>query len=320
MKKIKCMVVGLGRIGLLYDSYRFPKQIWTHSKAISKNKNFELYLGIDPNPKNLQIFKKRFPNARAYKRIEDVPKSILVDICIVSTPGDNHLLSIKKLIKKFNPKLVFCEKPIEYSLKKAKKLINLCTKSNIKLRVNYIRRCDPSAQKIKKFIKKNQRLNKNLFIHGTVRYSKGLLENGSHFIDLVTYWFGNLIRIEKFKKNKNFDHDFNLFFKNAKITFLSCNIKNFQNFSIELFFSKYRLRYDYSGDDIYLNKIIKHKNKVTRNLILNKKKRSIKSQFLIYQKNVMDELLKVYKNNKSEKLCTGTEALNVLKIVKRVQG
>ena len=34
----------------------------------------------------------------------------------------------------------------------------------------------------------------------------------------------------------------------------------------------------------------------------------------------MDELLKVYKNNKSEKLCTGTEALNVLKIVKRVQG
>ena len=70
MKKIKCMVVGLGRIGLLYDSYRFPKQIWTHSKAISKNKNFELYLGIDPNPKNLQIFKKDFLTQEPIKELK----------------------------------------------------------------------------------------------------------------------------------------------------------------------------------------------------------------------------------------------------------
>ena len=43
------------------------------------------------------------------------------------------------------------------------------------------------------------------------------------------------------KKQKGFDYDFVLFFEKAKITFLSCNITNFQNFSIELFLNDSRL-------------------------------------------------------------------------------
>ena len=320
MKKIKCIIVGLGRIGMLYDNNNFPKQIWTHTKSISKDSKFHLFAGIDKNLKNLNVFKKRYKNALAFKTIEDIPKHISTDICIVSTPGDNHFHTIRKIINKFNPKLIFCEKPIDYSVKNATKIINICKRRNIKLRVNYIRRCDPSAKKIKKLVDHNKKINSNFFVHGTVRYSKGLLENGSHFIDLITYWFGNLVKIEKFKKNKNFDYDFNLYFRNAKITFLSCNIKNFQNFSIELFFEKYRLRYDHSGEDIYLNKIIKHKNKVTRNLVLSQKKILIRSQFLLYQKNVIKELFKVYRNIESKTLCDGIEALKVLKIVKRIQG
>ena len=57
---IKCIVIGLGRIGMLYDNPNYPNQIWTHTKAIEKSKYFKLVCGIDTNNSNLKIFKKSF--------------------------------------------------------------------------------------------------------------------------------------------------------------------------------------------------------------------------------------------------------------------
>ena len=49
------------------------------------------------------------------------------------------------------------------------------------------------------------------------------------------------------------------------------------------------------------------------------KKKIINNQLNIYQKNVMNEVKKVYSNKKSDKLSTGEQALEVLKIVKKIQ-
>ena len=48
------------------------------------------------------------------------------------------------------------------------------------------------------------------------------------------------------------------------------------------------------------------------------KKERINSQFLVYQKNVMHEVKKVYYDKKSDQLCTGEQALYVLKIIKKI--
>ena len=53
--------------------------------------------------------------------------------------------------------MIICEKPIEYSIQKSIKILNLCKKNKIKLLVNFIRRCDPSALKIKKIINNKQK-------------------------------------------------------------------------------------------------------------------------------------------------------------------
>ena len=315
---IKCAVIGLGRIGMLYDSDKYPNQIWSHTKAISKSKDVKLHCVIDSIQKKLNIYKKRFKKSSALRSISDLTNNNKIDLCIVSTPARDHYNSIKKLLEKTKPKMIICEKPIEYSIQKSIKILNLCKKNKIKLLVNFIRRCDPSALKIKKIINNKQKKIKNFYAHGTIRYSKGLLENGSHFIDLAIYWFGKIKKIEKMKKQKGFDYDFVLFFEKAKITFLSCNITNFQNFSIELFLNDSRLRYDHSGNEIFINKIYKHENLQTRNLIMDFKKNMIKSDFLVYQKNVMNEVKKIYYNKKSDQICSGKEALYVLKIVKKI--
>ena len=316
---INCLVIGLGRIGMLYDNPNYPAQIWTHTKAISRSKDFNLICGIDSKNSKLQIFKKRFKKSLAYRNISQIPKDLKIDLAIIATPANKHFMSIAQLLKRIKPSMIICEKPIESNIKNSLKILKICKKKRIKLAVNYIRRCDPSAATIKKMIINKQQKFKNSYFHGTIRYSKGLLENGSHFIDLATYWFAKVEKIEIFKKQKQFDYDFNLFFKNAKITFLSCNIKNFQNFSIELFINDIRLRYDFSGYDISINRIIKHKNYQTRNLIMDPKKKKISSQFNIYQKNVMKEVKKVYNNKRSDKLSTGEQSLEILRIIKKIQ-
>ena len=43
---------------------------------------------------------------------------------------------------------------------------------------------------------------------------------------------GKVKKIQIFSKTKHFDYDFVLHFDNAKITFLSCSIKKFENLNL----------------------------------------------------------------------------------------
>ena len=319
MKKKNCIIVGLGRIGLLYDSGKLSKKILTHAKAVDNSKKFNLLAGVDNNPKSLKIFKKRFNKSLIFNNVNKLnfKQKFKIDLVIIATPAHTHYTLCKKIIAKIKPKVILCEKPLERNYIKGKKLIELAKKNNVKLKVNFIRRCDPSANKILKIIKKETKY-KTIF-HGTVRYSKGLLENGSHFIDLIVFWFGKVKKIQIFSKTKHFDYDFVLHFDNAKITFLSCSIKKFENFSIELFLANLRLRYDMSGEEIYIQNIVKDKNVGTRDLLLSHKKTFIKSNFDIYQKNVLTEVEKVFNNYDSKILSTGEEALYILKLIDSIK-
>ena len=78
---------------------------------------------------------------------------------------------------------------MDNSLVVARKMIEMCNKNNVKLFVNYIRRSEPSVIQIKKMIE-------DRIIEAPVRavawYSKGLLNNGSHMLNLLEYWLGDV--------------------------------------------------------------------------------------------------------------------------------
>ena len=50
------LIIGLGKIGMLYDYNN--NLIVTHSKSVTNNKNFKLISAIDPNHKKRTIFQK----------------------------------------------------------------------------------------------------------------------------------------------------------------------------------------------------------------------------------------------------------------------
>ena len=57
---INTLIVGLGKIGMLYDIKK--KAYLTHTKCIQKNKNFNLVGGIDLSLKNSKILFKNSKN------------------------------------------------------------------------------------------------------------------------------------------------------------------------------------------------------------------------------------------------------------------
>ena len=95
-----------------------------------------------------------------------------------------------KLVESPGLKLILCEKPLSYNLNEAKEMVQICEKRGVSLYVNYMRRADPNVIEIKRRIDCGEILGP---IKINAWYSKGILNNGSHLINLASYWIGDYI-------------------------------------------------------------------------------------------------------------------------------
>jgi predicted dehydrogenase len=111
------------------------------------------------------------------------------DVISICSPTQYHAHDIEFAIK-LKPKLIFCEKPITYSIQESCDLIAEARKNNVLLAVNYSRRFDPDVQLFKNQIEET--------CYGELRsivgvYNKGVLNNGSHMIDMLHFLLGPLL-------------------------------------------------------------------------------------------------------------------------------
>ena len=214
------------------------------------------------------------------------------------------------------PLAILCEKPLDIDIEKARKIVNECYKNNIKLYVNYIRRSDPGSIKVKEMLKKE--IFKKPY-KGIVWYSKGLKNNGSHFINLLEYWFGQHIDIKNISKGKQYkkindcDYDFTITFKNAEIFFCASIEESSTYNSIEIMSPTGRLLYENGGEEIFFQKVNSPKNNY-----LEKEKTFIQTNMNKYQYNVLNNLSASIKG-KSSFISMGNDALQTLEIVNMIE-
>ena len=90
---------------------------------------------------------------------------------------------------RLKPKLIFCEKPVTSSAAETERLVAECRKANIPLAVNHTRAWDPDISKLKAGIHAGQwgRLRSAVGL-----YNKGILNNGSHMLDLLHRLIGSM--------------------------------------------------------------------------------------------------------------------------------
>lgn len=284
MKKTNVAIIGCGNIA---GNYQLNDKLpITHVKAYLEIKNINIIAVSEKNKSKLLKFKKKWKIKHCYQDYEQMIKSHKIDIISICVPQKLHYKIIYFCYKN-NIKKIFCEKPFCSNLKEIKKISKLLSK-NFLITINYFRRWNEDLNFLrKKIIKKNYGIIKNVEFH----YTKDLLNNGSHLIDLCFYFFGrpkNVVLLFKHKDGLSFDFIFAYKGFNVKFT----HIPNVQYAFIEgkIFFDNYLIHLSERFQNYAIYKKIKDSN--YRNLNTLKKIESNKTHWYLSIKNSINQLIK----------------------------
>lgn len=246
----KVLIIGAGKIGSHFDDPN-STNILTHAHAFLNHKGFILVGFVDTNKELAEKAAKKW-KVKTFRSITEAFKSENIDIVCISTSTESHYKILKDVLN-FSVKLILLEKPIAETLIKTKMIMKLCEQKNTPVAINYFRRYLPELEDIKRNIDKNKYGD---FVSGSGYYGKGLLNNGSHIINLLNYFFGvdiNFKTIDRFIDFSANDPTVSaiLTFKNKKKFILKgVDSKLFTLLEIDLIFNKQRIRIIESGRKI----------------------------------------------------------------------
>jgi hypothetical protein len=189
METLVASIIGLGKIGVLYDlqNNKLNKdQTFTHIGAITKSKYFRLGMLVEPNLETVLMMQKLFPNIRITSELVkgSCDKS---DLVIISTPTYTHFKILYEVIDNFHPKVILIEKPFGSNYLESNQMLKVLKESGIKTYVNYFRRYLPHFNSLRSdryFQSRGLLLKVKLTAYGSIA------NIFSHFFDLLAYLEG----------------------------------------------------------------------------------------------------------------------------------
>lgn len=185
---LKVLIIGCGNIAGGFDAQRDPDSMpFSHAGAYARHGGFQLSACVDPDQDKREAFMRRWSVDKGHGLIEEAAGE-RYDVVSVCSPTSAHYRDVLAAIA-LKPRLIFCEKPVTSSVRETAELVERCEKAGIVMVVNYTRRWDPDVIRLRDELRKGA--------WGAVRavtglYNKGILNNGSHLVDLMHLLFGKL--------------------------------------------------------------------------------------------------------------------------------
>jgi predicted dehydrogenase len=182
------LIVGCGNIAGQFDQSRSKSDLpYTHAGAYIRDGRFNLAACVEPDDKRRADFMADWGVPVGFRMIEDALNSHHhFDVISICSPTTCHLHDLEIALR-LKPRLIFCEKPLTTSLVESERLVEECRKRDILLAVNYSRRFDPDVWKLRVDMQEG-RWGQLRSIIGC--YNKGILNNGSHMLDLLDLLVG----------------------------------------------------------------------------------------------------------------------------------
>lgn len=158
----------VGIIGLSYIAWQNP--IDNHLQAYLENPRCQVVAVCDIDKEKLSRFSSAFPTIAFYQDYHDLLTHDL-DIVSVCTPTSTHC----KIVCDCAPfvKAIYCEKPMASTLKGCDQIIEACKKSGTILQINHQRE----------------------FLPPTFKFSRDIIDTGTHVFSLLITMFGSSIRL-----------------------------------------------------------------------------------------------------------------------------
>jgi hypothetical protein len=274
-------LIGCGNIGFLND-FKNPKKLLTYYSTINSNKFYKLIGVCDSNKKKKKLIPKCVNFFSNLNKMLNYSSEL--NVVIVASSTSSHYRILMQVLKS-KVQYIICEKPFILDTTKAKKIIKLIKINKKKIIINYSRRFSPEIIYLVRKIKNN--------FFGDIKRvsittSRGLINNGCHYIDLIRMIFGNNINVlgKDLYKSKYIKNDFcgsvNFLVKNKIIA--NMKIKDLKNkFCEDIIF--------YSQKNVI--KIVNYK-KITFINIKNQNKKTIKINRSIQLTNLLKNLHNTY--------------------------
>jgi predicted dehydrogenase len=202
--QISTLVIGLGNIGMGYDLARSEsKSKLSHAGAVNSSRNFKLAAGVDSDSNVRKIFEKNF-TSRSFANISDALTSTSPELAIISTPTQVRLSLVEELLGSKTLRVILIEKPLAKNVEEASKIIRLCQENGTKLFVNYMRNSSQGTLNFKEWLDKQDISGS---FSGNIWYQGGLLNNGSHFVNLLEFLLGPADKFVRFNPRDFDDSD-----------------------------------------------------------------------------------------------------------------
>src|ERR1700730_609764 len=99
MKKYNAAVIGLGRIGLMYDLDPIYSMPSSHVGADTVHPKFQLVAAVDVRTEQENEIKKIAGDVSFFDQVEAIPISLKLDVVSICTPPDNRLNVIQEVIE-----------------------------------------------------------------------------------------------------------------------------------------------------------------------------------------------------------------------------
>lgn len=314
----KCLIIGLGQIGMGYDLILDSgTTVYSHARAFSLHPAFELVGAVDPSATQRVFFENNY-GLPAYADTESALKAEIPGVVVIASPTVIHSEVLRTVLSFSKPKAILCEKPLAYNVVEASNMVVACESAGVKLFVNYMRRSDSGAIEVKKRIESGKILAP---IKGVVWYSKGFLHNGSHFFNLLEFWLGAFVKARVLDSGRLWDNqdpepDVQIEFECGTVVFQAAWEEAFSHYTIELLSPSGRLRYEQGGEFIAWQSTHSDPN-FSGYKILRTAPEMIANGMNRYQWHVTDQLASALAN-KPHSLCTGWQALATLEAMYQI--
>jgi predicted dehydrogenase len=186
----QAVIVGCGNIGGGFDTDR-PPDAWplSHAGAFTRHEGFQIRACVDPIEDRRTAFASRWGIDLHAPDMASLSSSLgsidVVSICSPTALHHDHVIQAIEL----QPKVILCEKPLTTDIASSMAVVEVCKARGIELAVNFSRQWDPCIEALIQDIWNGR--------WGSIRsvvghYNKGILNNGSHMVDLLFRLVGDL--------------------------------------------------------------------------------------------------------------------------------
>lgn len=216
---IRVGLIGLGKIGAIYDLKN--NNLISHLKTILNDNRFTLEFAYDPDIKKCTLVKREYNLVNVFDNIDELKETKpCIDLLVIASPTQFHLDSIELFIQFTKPDLILCEKPLAKNMDNSNKIKLICEQNNISIVSNFMRRSLPAFKDLKNHLQKNSKDRYDVI----VKYSGCFKNNGSHFVDLMYFFFGPAIKVSHLSSESEADSIYKVRavvqYKNATCSFI----------------------------------------------------------------------------------------------------